>query len=172
MSVIINVDKKVLLYRIRRAMPILGLAGASLLPCACSKDKEPVNPEKPATPVDTVDNRYDVTVEWSRETYVEKVSPTIASASINPDVRYIILQTKDSYDWGGGVDVNRILTIYVRPMIATAALAPEKVKHRGDIYRPLIRNSSSAEYLYQREDSATLCSLGYRILSPIYYISR
>lgn len=164
MSVIINVDKKVLLYRIRRAMPILGLAGASLLPCACSKDKEPMNPEKL---VDTVDNRYDVTVKWSRATYVEDVVPTIATASINPDVRYIVLESTSDFDWRGGVDVNRILTVYVKPMIA-AALAPEKLKHRGDIYRPLIRNSTTDEYSYQKEDSATLSNLGYRILSPIY----
>ena len=164
---VINVDKKVLLYRIRRAMPILGLAGASLLPCACSKDKEPVNPEQPVAPVDTVDNRYDVTVNWGYSTYLERLTPTIAAAAANPDVRYVILES-DGSNWGGALTVSDLRNILVQPMIDACAVAPNKLKHQGTIYRPSIHGRTSEEYKQQQQDSAFLANLGYSLVDPLY----
>lgn len=167
MSVIINVDKKVLPYRIRRAMPILGLAIASLLPCACSKDKELVNPEKPVAPVDTVDNRYDVTVKWGWGIASADASNEITTYITDPNVRNIILES-NGHDWAGTASCGDIMEKKINPMLNAAANSKEKLIHCGNIYRPLMRNKTQEEYIQSQKDSTILANLGYKILSPIY----
>ncbi len=119
--------KKVLPYKLRRVLPILGFAGATL--AGCSKDDEPAIQQH-----DTVYNwgRFDISQVWPTD--------NINASADSVEVRRVILQLNDS-QWGSdkdgkyGLDDRWILDEYVTPIWNNIKESNRhKVMFRGDAW--------------------------------------
>lgn len=86
-------------YKLKRLIPMLGLAGATLLPTACEKDDEI--------------SMHDTTYMWGRN-YWDEVWPAdnVCASADSVQVRHVILRNNGSY-WGDAYtceDIRKELT--------------------------------------------------------------
>lgn len=137
--------KKVLPYKLRRVLPILGFAGATL--AGCSKDDEP-----------TI-QQHDTVYVWGRDD-VSQVWPTdnINASADSVQVRRVILQMNDTR-WGsdvngvGGADDCWILNEYVTPLWDNIKESNRhKVIFKGPAYnveKPTTDEQKQAHYILE-----------------------
>ena len=152
-----KVLNKITPYSIKRAVPVLGMAFATMLG-GCKKHE---TPEPKPTP------KFERTFVWgiymNLNDFINKVSASADSAQ----VAKIILQSSGE-DWGGGGTVSEFVNLLIDPVTNACGKNKHKLTHTGTILRPCIRNNTPEEYAAQQADSAKLANLGYTIVKPLY----
>ena len=125
--------KKVFPYNIKRALPVLGLAGASLFMAGCNKDDEPTVPTEPITPtVDVVltfsSIRYEdiLYIDENGERYPSEL---IKSYVKDPNVRAVYLVPSSSWSHYNAEAISKMRSVTLEPVLL--AYSP-KIKGKGD----------------------------------------
>lgn len=153
-----KVLNKITPYSIKRAVPVLGMAFATMLG-GCKKHE---TPEPKPTP------KFERTFVWGHAISAKELSQLVAASADSVQVVKVILQS-DAFDWGWGSTTTDLLNKKVMPMVE--ACSPEgrkKLVHRGTIVRPLMDKSDPETYKKCQADSATLANMGYEFLNPGY----
>lgn len=99
-----KVLNKIIPYKIRRALPILGIAAGSMFMSSCSNDE-------PDVPM------HDTTYTWGYDNFRDPQLPAkIRASADSASVRNIILKS-DGVSWGSAYNENEIRYLIVEPLI-------------------------------------------------------
>lgn len=127
-------------YKLKRLIPMLGLAGATLLPTACEKE-EPL---------------HDTTYMWGRS-YWEEIYPAdnVCASADSVQVRNVILKNNGT-NWGGGYTAEEIRDY----LLMTVNQVPEQNRHK-------LRGAGKLTWVKEGGDpsaKAWLENFGFRVL--------
>ena len=146
---------KILSYKLKRTLPILGIAGASLL-AGCDKDDEPTPP-----------GLHDTVYTWTVSDLSRILPPTdICMSADSANVNRVILQNTDKS--GQGYKVNELRDIFENQILEY--VSPEnqhKVRGRGEI-SGYMRDLARDDYGVNSADSAWLVKFGFVLKNPVY----
>ncbi len=146
---------KTLPYKLQRTLPILGIAGASLL-AGCNKDDEPTPP-----------GLHDTVYTWNVDDMSRILPPTdICMSADSANVNRVILQNTDKS--GQGYKVNELRDIFENQILEY--VSPEnrhKVRGRGEI-SGYIRDLARDDYGVNSADSTWLVKFGFVLKNPVY----
>ena len=152
-----KVLNKITPYSIKRAVPVLGMAFATMLG-GCKKHE---TPEPKPTP------KFERTFVWGKTISSKDLAGIVAASADSVQVVKIVLQC-DGKDWGGNSDVSQIITNKLNPIFDACGKNQSKITHTGNIDRPRMRIDTPELYKSQQADSAKLVKMGYTITDPIY----
>lgn len=145
--------KKFVPYKIRRALPMLGLAAGSMLMPSCSNDDEPDVPVPP----------HDTTYTWGLGNFKDPVlKEKIRASSDSASVVHIILKS-DGKSWGGTYNETEFRYLVIEPLIQAG----------GENTRNKFKGAGTIKHVYthDQEDYDWLVNFGYDIipLPPEYF---
>lgn len=107
-------------YNLKRVLPILGIAGATLLP-ACKKDKE----KEPEI------QKHDVEIEFAQYHYELLAPDTIAERLSHPDVRNVyMVPSNDDFTNVSSKYAGIVIDAVLQPAVN---VAPDRVFGRGNL---------------------------------------
>lgn len=138
--------KKIIPYKIRRILPIAGIAAMGMALPSCDKDDEPV-------PI------HDTVYTWGMDMFHDGVATfpekQIRASADSASVRYIILKS-DGKSWGGAFNEHDFRTKVIEPMISFGG---EKNRHK-------FKGAGTLKHVYPRypEDKQWLIDFGYTII--------
>ena len=147
--------KKTVPYYLKRALPVLGLAGATLF-TSCEKDE-------PTIPL------HDTIYVWGTNNMTQ-IFPTdnVVASADSTSVRTVYLHS-DGVWWGGAFNMNELREWVLEPVLNDI---PERNRHKirgaGIINGPLFRTDDKQMFTKQYEDSVWLSKMGFIIKDPIY----
>lgn len=146
---------KTLPYKLKRTLPILGIAGASLL-AGCDKDDEPTPP-----------GLHDTVYTWNVDDMSRILPPTdICMSADSANVNRVILQNTDKS--GQGYFIGELRDIFENQILEY--VSPEnqhKVRGRGEI-SGYIRDLAQDGYGRNLADSIWLVKFGFVLKNPVY----
>lgn len=149
---------KVTPYSIKRAVPVIGMAMATLFG-GCKK----AEPEIVPTP------QFKRTILWGNsQGSIKKMTPRVGATADSIEVKKVTMQYDDG-DLGGALSTSEVLNDCIMVLVNSAK--PEnryKFEHRGNIYRPGMNDRDPERYARHQADSAELVRMGYTIEKPIY----
>lgn len=144
--------KKYVPYKLKRALPILGLAGASMF-AACDKQEKEI-------PVPLHDTVY----EWGMHNMANMLpSGPIKASADSASVRYVII--KCSGDWGYAFSTKNVREHWIEPLFARPR--PEnvhKIKGAGYMYRLVLTTANEAD----DEHAQFLKDFGFELIDAEY----
>lgn len=131
-----QVLKKIIPYKVRRALPILGIAAGSMFMSSCSNDND-----EPQVP------QHDVELKFSVGEYDNIKSSIIKSHADNPAVRHIYLCVEGDFLNFDADGINNMRN----GMEKRINVSPQKVRGRGNfIFVPgLVTKTDSLWYVKQ-----------------------
>lgn len=139
-----QVLKKIIPYKVRRALPILGIAMGSMFMSSCSKDE-------PDVPI------HDTTYTWGMDNFYNnaKLNAQIRASADSASVRYVILKS-DGLSWGGAYNENEFRYKVVEPLIQAGG---EKNRHK-------FKGAGTIKHVFIKypEDNKWLTDFGYTII--------
>ena len=147
--------KKTVPYYLKRALPVLGLAGATLF-TSCEKDE-------PTIPL------HDTIYVWGTNNMTQ-IFPTdnVVASADSTSVRTVYLHS-DGVWWGGAFNMNELREWVLEPVLNDI---PERNRHKirgaGIINGPLFRTDDKQMFTKQYEDSVWLSKMGFIMKDPIY----
>ena len=143
---------KTLPYKLKRTLPILGIAGASLL-AGCNKDDEPTPP-----------GLHDTVYTWDDVLNIPIVDVCMSADSAN--VNRVILM----YDGGPAWFQVSTLKDFLQNRVISEVTLQNQYKIRGDGVIPeMIMGARNAASLYQSKvDSTWLANFGFTLINPVY----
>ena len=146
---------KTLPYKLQRTLPILGIAGASLL-AGCDKDDEPTPP-----------GLHDTVYTWTVSDLSRILPPTdICMSADSANVNRVILQNTDKS--GQGYFIGELRDIFENQILEY--VSPEnqhKVRGRGEIRGYKVERVIDAVY-DDWQDSLWLVKFGFVLKNPVY----
>lgn len=143
--------KKIIPYKIRRILPIAGIAAMGMVLPSCDKDDEPEPPIHDTTYTWGISNFHDGKPIFP----AKKIRASADSAS----VRYVILKA-DGISMGGGFDEREIRQLIIEPQI----------EFGGEHNRHKFKGAGTIKHLIIRypEDHKWLTDFGYTIIPSTY----
>ena len=145
---------KTLPYKLQRTLPILGIAGASLL-AGCNKDDEPTPP-----------GLHDTVYTWNVDDMSRILPPTdICMSADSANVNRVILQNTDKS--GQGYFIGELRDIFENQILEY--VSPEnqhKVRGRGEI-RGYMVDRGYGNLTANVNDSLWLVHFGFVLKSPV-----
>ena len=141
-------------YYLKRALPVLGFAGATLF-TSCEKDE-------PTIPL------HDTTYVWGTNNMAQ-IFPTdnVVASADSTSVRTVYLHSDGV--WGWALDMTELREWVLEPVLNDI---PEhnrhKIKGSGIINGPVFRTDDKQMFTKQYEDSVWLSKMGFIIKDPIY----
>lgn len=147
---------KTLPYKLKRTLPILGIAGASLL-AGCNKDDEPTPP-----------GLHDTVYTWTVSD-LSRISPPIdiCMSADSANVNRVILQNTDG-------NAEAVSLTWLRELMEDRILSEvtlqnqHKVRGRGEIRGFRIDDRSRETYVKHVEDSLWLVRFGFVFKDPLW----
>ena len=146
---------KTLPYKLKRTLPILGIAGASLL-AGCNKDDEPTPP-----------GLHDTVYTWKGEDTRNILPPVdVCMSADSANVRYVILQNINSN--AGLGDLGWFRELLEERVLSEVTLQNQyKVRARGELKRYIVDDTSAETLQKHREDSIWLTNFGLKLSEPV-----
>lgn len=143
---------KTLPYKLKRVLPILGIAGASLL-AGCNKDDEPTPP-----------GLHDTVYTWPYLQDIPVVDVCMSADSAN--VRYVMLQ----YDGVGlSMSVTTLKDFLQNRVISEVTLQNQyKIRGTGEIPSVIMGAQNGEKLRKSRADSTWLANFGFTLTRVIY----
>ncbi len=129
-------------YKLKTALPILALAGASMVPVSCSDDDEK-------------DLKHDVELEWFRGYYDEIGTHNIQRQLDDPLVNMVYLKYVNK---GYTFPVDAIRPTLIPYLDGLMSANPARIRGRGNFQWPAGK--------CQKEDSLWLVSKGWTVNTP------
>lgn len=149
--------KQIIPVKMRMALPILGIAGASLC-VSCNE----IEPEPEPTPTHTT------TYVWGPHSIgtPSDLAKKVRASADSTTVSKVILQS-DGDKWNG----RSVSDIYdkVVKVIIDDCRHPEKLGHTGDIKTAGMYDQKPGQYEQCQRDSTALAALGYKFTNTLHY---
>ena len=143
---------KTLPYKLKWTLPILGIAGASLL-AGCNKDDEPTPP-----------GLHDTVYTWDDVLNIPIVDVCMSADSAN--VRYVMLR----YDGGGlNMSVTTLKDFLQNRVISEVTLQNQyKIRGTGEIPSVIMGAQNGEKLRRSKADSTWLANFGFTLINPVY----
>jgi len=146
-----KIMKNIVPYKIRLALPMLGLAAGSMLMSSCSNDDEPDVPVP----------QHNTVYVWGHDNFKDPVlKQKIRASADSASVVNIILKS-DGKTWASVYDENEFRYLVIEPLIqAGGEQNRHKFKGAGTIKHVILAH---------KEDYEWLTNFGYEIIPSTYY---
>ena len=150
---------KTLPYKLKRILPIFGIAGASLL-AGCNKDDEPTPP-----------GLHDTVYTWTMDDMLHIPIADVCMSADSANVNRVILRYVGGPAW---LKVSTLKNFLQNTIISEVTLQNQyKIRGDGEIPEMVMEAYTDADLVKSKEDSVWLTNFGFKLTKPIYrYLDR